>query len=306
VFGTFKAGFENVKQNIGSKMGDGAGKAEIIQSFTQEIRDVFKPSGAIRSATRKYTGAVMEMAEYDGPSALAVVKREPTGWEKLQDKFSSIPFLARMRGVKVNDTAAFKKGQEVLEELKEKYETSDHPAVHKIEEVKERVLTGSESSRAMREIRTRDPGFDLNNFVRSVKLDAPMVVGAFLRHDLETLRLHCGPELLERLTAIFKHFSEAGMFEDPTILFVGDVEIVEVRTMDEDPFIIAQFHCQQLKCTRDKFGNVVDGSADAIQRVYYFWGLQQEKTGVVTAEGELLPPRWVIKDMMWQSMLALV
>lgn len=160
-----------------------------------------------------------------------------------------------------------------------------------------------------------------------------------------------------------------------------------------------QFHCQQLKCTRDKFGNVIDGSTNQIQRVFYFWGLQQEQQvsarqgragqegsqagqaglqaagahtaslpclccrppplpaslltflqhsshtkvhtgvgthtwmkvtpnqlwsiptcplpprpspapllpqGVVTAEGKVLPPRWVIKDMMWQSMLALV
>ena len=96
------------------------------------------------------------------------------------------------------------------------------------------------------------------------------------------------------------------MFEDPTILHVGDAEVVEVRMMDNDPFVIVQFNCQQLKCTRDKFGNVIDGSPNQIQRVFYFWGLQQEQTGVVTAEGKLLPPRWVIKDMMWQSMLALV
>ena len=32
----------------------------------------------------------------------------------------------------------------------------------------------------------------------------------------------------------------------------------------------------------------------------------QEKSPVVTAEGKVLPVRWVIKDMMWQSMLALV
>lgn len=86
-----------------------------------------------------------------------------------------------------------------------------------------------------------------------------------------------------------------------------------------------------------QFGNVVDGSTDSIQRVFYFWGLQmvrilhcacapavpclpstgakhlaccnlcpQEKQGVVTAEGQVLPPRWVIKDMVWQSMKALV
>lgn len=39
-----------------------------------------------------------------------------------------------------------------------------------VEEVKERMFSGSESSRAMREIRTRDPGFDLNTFVRAIKV----------------------------------------------------------------------------------------------------------------------------------------
>ena len=45
--------------------------------------------------------------------------------------------------------------------------------------------------------------------------------------------------------------------------------------VDDNPFVIIQFHCQQLKCTRDKFGNVIEGSPNTIQRVYYFWGLQQ-------------------------------
>jgi hypothetical protein len=39
----------------------------------------------------------------------------------------------------------------------------------------------------------------------------------------------------------------------------------------------------------------------AAQRVFYFWGLQQDSAGpVVLPSGKVLPPRWVIKDMMWQ------
>jgi hypothetical protein len=59
-------------------------------------------------------------------------------------------------------------------------------------------------------------------------LDAPVVTKAFLKYDLATLELHCGPELLERLKGIFAHVTQQGRFDDPTILFVGDVEIVEV------------------------------------------------------------------------------
>lgn len=43
------------------------------------------------------------------------------------------------------------------------------------------------------------------------------------------------------------------------------------------------------------------------QRVFYFWGLQQDEAGpVVLPNGSVLPPRWVIKDMVWQGHLALV
>jgi hypothetical protein len=38
----------------------------------------------------------------------------------------------------------------------------------------------------------------------------------------------------------------------------------------------------------------------ALQRVFYFWGLQQEEQGVILPNGKLLPPRWFIRDMMWQ------
>jgi hypothetical protein len=42
--------------------------------------------------------------------------------------------------------------------------------VTQVEEVKERLTTGSEATRAMREIRTRDPNFDVNRFVQSIKV----------------------------------------------------------------------------------------------------------------------------------------
>lgn len=32
------------------------------------------------------------------------------------------------------------------------------------------------------------------------------------------------------------------------------LQVVEVKLLDDDPFVIVQFQCQQLKCTRDKVG----------------------------------------------------
>ena len=47
-------------------------------------------------------------------------------------QMGSVPFLSKLAGFKVSDTAAFQKGQQIVEDLKEKYETSDHPVVHKV------------------------------------------------------------------------------------------------------------------------------------------------------------------------------
>ncbi|KAJ9514368.1 hypothetical protein QJQ45_012283 [Haematococcus lacustris] len=260
VYSSFQSGFHSFKSGAAGVDGKG-----LMNEWSQEIKEVFGAGTRIQSVTRKYTGPVADPSSFSGEAALVLVKQQQTAWQRLQDQILSFPLFSKMQGLRVEDTAAYKRGQELVADLKEKYENSDHPIVHKVEEVKERLMSGSESSRAMKEIRARDPTFDMNSFVRAIK----------------------------------------GQFDDPTILFVGDVEVVEVRQMDDDPFIITQFHCQQLKCTRDKFGNVTDGSTNSIQRVYYFWGLQQvrgymatwEKVGVVTADGQLLPPRWVIRDM---------
>lgn len=292
-----------------ASLGEGVRRAAVTVS--REVREALLAAPASVSATRAYDGPVMEATQAgDGPSAISVVQQQETRWQKAwnaaRDKLGQNPLLSRLSSLRMGENAAVKKGREAAEALRERWETSDHPVVHSVEGMKERVFAESGAAAALREIRSRDAAFDMSRFIYNVKVDAPVVVKAFLTHDLEVLRRHCGPELMERLTGIFKHFETQGLYEDPTLLFVGEVELVEVQLVDGDPLVVLQFSCQQLKCTRDKFGNVVDGAEDAIQRVFYFWGVQQEKTGLVTAEGKLLPPRWVIKDMMWQSMLTLV
>lgn len=57
-----------------------------------------------------------------------------------------------------------------------------------------------------------------------------------------------------------------GLYEDPTILFTGEPELVELKLVEGEPLLVVQFACQQLKCTRDKFGNVVEGDTNTIQK----------------------------------------
>ena len=40
---------------------------------------------------------------------------------------------------------------------------------------------------------------------------------------------------------------------------------------EEEPIVVVQFTCQQINCTRDSFGNVVDGKPDEVHRRVAGW-----------------------------------
>ncbi|KAF8055111.1 TIM44-2 [Scenedesmus sp. PABB004] len=320
-FGGFRQHFASFASRLGAGGGGGGGDeppqplgaraAAAWARVRHEVSEAVLPKEEGASLTRAYEGPVYQApdAAYEGPTALAAVKAPQGAFDRLladlYDRFGHHPIFAKLRRVDIKDSTVYKKGAELADDLRDRYETSDHPAVHKVEDVKEKLFGMSETAAAMALIRGRDPRFDMSRLLEGVRYDAPRVVKAFLTHDLPTLRKHCGPELLERLEGIFKHFEAEGLYEDPTILFTGEPELVELKMVEEEPLVVVQFACQQLKCTRDKFGNVLEGDTNTIQKVFYFWGLQQEASPTVLPDGRVLPPRWVIKDMMWQSMLAL-
>ena len=93
-----------------------------------------------------------------------------------------------------------------------------------------------------------------------------------------------------------------GLHSDPTILDTSEVELVDIKFLEEDPVVVVQFTCQQINCSRDKFGNVLEGSPDAVQRVYYYWALAMEHGGFVGSNGKHYPPRWQLKEMMVRGM----
>lgn len=75
------------------------------------------------------------------------------------------------------------------------------------------------------------------------------------------------------------YFPLQGLSTDPTILDVSDVELVDLKFVENNPVVVVQFNCQQINCSRDRFGNVVEGGPQQVQRVYYYWALQQEDAG---------------------------
>jgi hypothetical protein len=47
------------------------------------------------------------------------------------------------------------------------------------------------------------------------------------------------------------------------------VELVDMKFLDDQPILVVQFTCQQINCTRDSFGNVVEGAPDEVKQGFW-------------------------------------
>ena len=80
------------------------------------------------------------------------------------------------------------------------------------------------------------------------------------------------------------------------------MELVDLKFLESQPVVLVQFTVQQLNCVRDVHGNVVEGDANSVQRVYYFWALQQDAAGFVGVDGQAYPPRWQLREQVMRAM----
>ena len=183
------------------------------------------------------------------------------------------------------------KANEMAEDLRDRWETSDSRFVHSIQD----KLQETEYAGAMKEIRVRDPGFDMIMFLRDIKSDIVPVMNAYLKGDLTVLKDHASKEVCERVDAQQRFLKQEGAVLDSRILDIKEVHLFDVKSFENSPLIIIRFALQQIKCVRDKYGNILEGGMDEIQAVDYLWALQQENNGTYE-KGKFLPPRWVLRE----------
>ncbi|KAL3517702.1 hypothetical protein ACH5RR_020291 [Cinchona calisaya] len=222
-------------------------------------------------------------------------------WDTFMEKMRGHPLYKRVRGI---SEPVVMKSQEIAEDVRERWETSDHPVVHKIQDLNETVFGETDSAMSFKEIRQRDPSFSLPEFVSEVQEVVKPVLHAYFKGDVEILKKYCSSEVIERCKAEHKAFASQNLFFDNKILHISDVEVKETKMMGDSPIIIVNFQIQQIYCIRDRHGAVTEGGKDTIHTVYYAWAMQQvppEELG----EGAIYPI-WRLREMQQFGVQALI
>ncbi|KAK8711653.1 hypothetical protein V6N13_146928 [Hibiscus sabdariffa] len=222
-------------------------------------------------------------------------------WDAFKEKIQGHPLFNRVSGL---GEPVVTKGQEIAEDMRERWETSDNPIVHKIQDMNESIFQETDAATSYKEIRRQDPSFSLPEFVAEVQEAVRPVLNAYIKGDVETLKKYCSPEVIDRCKAEHTAYQSHGIFFDNKILHISDVEVRETKMMGTSPIIIVAFQTQQIHCVRDREGKITEGGKDTIHTVYYAWAMQQvdvEELG----EGALYPI-WKLREMQQIGVQALV
>ncbi|KAL8142614.1 hypothetical protein V2J09_015646 [Rumex salicifolius] len=222
-------------------------------------------------------------------------------WGDLKDKARGNPMLKRV--TKISEPVVTK-GQELAEDLQERWETSDSPVVHKIQDLNDKVFGENATALSFKEIRRRDPSFSLPDFVAEVQEVIKPVLKAYSKGDDKTLTKYCSREVIERCLAEHKAYEIQGIFFDNKILHVSEVDVRETKMMGSTPIIILEFRTQQVYCVRDRQGTITDGSQDTIQTVIFFWAMQQMEPEDIGEDA--IYSMWRLREMQQFGIRALI
>ncbi|KAH9624605.1 hypothetical protein KSS87_010308 [Heliosperma pusillum] len=231
------------------------------------------------------------------------VKQSPWSkkWEELKEKMQRNPMFKRVS--KMSEPVVTK-SQELAEDLQERWETSDSPVVHKIQDINDKVFGENDTALSFKEIRRRDPTFSLPDFVAEVQEVISPVLNAYIKGDFQILAKYCSTEVVERCKAEHKVFEAQGIFFDNKILHISEMDLRETKMMGTTPIIILAFQTQQVYCVRDRQGSITEGSKDTIHTVYYAWAMQQMDPEDVTEDA--IYSMWRLREMQQFGVAALI
>jgi predicted lipid-binding transport protein (Tim44 family) len=130
---------------------------------------------------------------------------------------------------------------------------------------------GSAVAAGLDAIAGADRNFDARGFLEGAKSAYEMIVMAFAEGDRKTLRNMLGQELFEEFAAAINERETRGFKMESRFVSLDKAEIKNASLVGNEARVTIDFVSQLVSATRDKDGNIVDGSAEALTEVEDLW-----------------------------------
>jgi import inner membrane translocase subunit TIM44 len=175
--------------------------------------------------------------------------------------------------------------------MKDVYQESDNPLISTARSITDRVagfFAENETAQVIKKIRSMDPGFQVEPFLRELReYMLPEVLDAYVKGDVETLKLWLSEAQYSVYEALTKQYLQAGLKSDGRILDIRGVDILKARMLDpgDVPVFIITCRTQEVHVYRNaKTGKLAAGMEDKVQLVTYAIGITRIPEDVTNPE----------------------
>lgn len=138
----------------------------------------------------------------------------------------------------------------------------------------------------LRQIRGASLEFDKNEFLLGVRTAFEFIVEAFASGNRDKLKALLSNEVYANFSsAIARRESNEETLES-TLIRIVDVVYLEAELVEDRSLITVKITSEQTNVTRDKEGEIIDGSSDQVREIVDIWTFSRE-----TASRD---PNWVL------------
>ena len=123
-----------------------------------------------------------------------------------------------------------------------------------------------------------DARFDPKHFIVGSRGAYEMIVGAFAAGDRRTLKTRLSREVYEGFEAAIRDRESKGETVESRFVSLDEANIIGAEMRGNVAQITVRFVSQLISATRDRDGNVIDGSSDKVTDVTDVWTFARDVT----------------------------
>lgn len=135
------------------------------------------------------------------------------------------------------------------------------------------VADGSPAARALAQMKRVEPSFNVTEFLSGARGAYEMILMAFERGDLESVRGFIAPEVFDALAGVVSERQAKGWKVDATFVGISALNLkdADFDSASREAEVVVQFVGELTSVVRDADGNVVEGHPNEIRRQKDVW-----------------------------------
>lgn len=137
---------------------------------------------------------------------------------------------------------------------------------------------GSPVARGLDAITAADGNFDIKQFVAGARAAYEMIVTAYATSDRRSLKGLLEREVYDGFESVIRQREARGETVETRFVSIDTSEVINAQMRGKMAHLTLRFVSQLVSATRNRNGNVIDGSADTVTSVTDIWTFAREVT----------------------------